>query len=400
MLMVERQEFLNTSLPFLIYGIYDPYYSQIEDISNIQCITDDDLIEKIVPIKINQYNRRPKRGYLVYFKKECCDDAYDIISKSKYGNNYEWKEKTFGDKSFNIMIKKDRNNYENKFLNLPNTDLPLFAYGVFKKGELGYLRIKDYICREENFDVDYAMGIRDGIPILIENVFKKTDGYLIYFNENDKNEAYRIISNTASSKLYKWKEIDKDGISMNVLMGNNIEKGTSDMYYQRSYEGFDDYFFSDVIKLIEKELNKNKNKFTLKNFFYLQMCYLLLWVAIERFCTLKYGLNEIYINRENFAGEKMVETCLKNIDRDNMSIYSSKDFQIHYLDKEDPYESVEYYYTIRCNVAHRGKRPDFVNRWSYELIYNSLEELLYIFKNVLIDSFDRDIFHQQRGGIL
>lgn len=391
---------LDTSLPFFVYDIYNPSIDKLDEIFNIESITNDDLIEKIIPIKIKHYSGMPKQGYLIYFNDEYCDKAYEIISK--YQLRYsKWKEHEIDGKTFNVLINKNNRYEENNFLKLPNINLPFFAYGVFKKGQIGYSRIKDYIKKEETFDVNYRMGIRDGIPILLENnQSRKTNGYLIEFNENDRKKAYKIISSKAN-KLYKWKEIDiGDNNFVNVLMGEKIEKGTSDMNYEYSYDGLKDYFFIDAINLIENDLEiYNNDARTIENFFYLQMNYLLLWVAIERFCILKYGLNEPYINRANFAGQNKFQECLNDIERDKESIYSAKDFNIHYLNKDNPYESIEYYYTIRCNVAHRGKTPACVDFDSYDLIYDSLEELLNIFKEVLIDSFGMDIF-QKEGGIL
>ena len=54
------------------------------------------------------------------------------------------------------------------------------------------------------------------------------------------------------------------------------------------------------------------------------------------------------------------------------------------LNSEKPYDSIHYYYTIRCNVAHRGKA--LYN--DDELIRQSLKELLGIFKDILNESFD------------
>ena len=390
---------MNTSLPFMVYDIFNPAKSNVSRINKINTIIDtEEMIEKIVPIKIN--NKR--HAYLVYFNDENSDDAYDLLSKSQNEDYCEWNESEVNGMRFNIILKKNDKDRD-KFLDIPNYEdrkLPFFAYGVFKEGQLAYSRIKECVRKvEKKHRAQYKMGIRDGIPTLF---FDETDdftlGDLIYFNEEDREEAYETISSTQSKKLYVWKKIKVNGTYANALVANHPEKGTSDLIKGNSYDGFDDYFFSDVINLIENSLNYYEDK-TIENFFHLQMNYLLLWVAIERFCILKYGLNEPYINRENFAEQNKFQECLKNIERDNKSIFSAKDFNIHYLNKKEPYESIEYYYTIRCNVAHRGKSPEFVDFDSHKLIYDSLEELLNIFKEVLIDSFDRDIF-QKRGGIL
>ena len=65
-------------------------------------------------------------------------------------------------------------------------------------------------------------------------------------------------------------------------------------------------------------------------------------------------------------------------------VENDKDLKYYALDPINPYYSINYYYTIRCNVAHRGKElhsDDYILR-------QSLKELLEIFKDVLKDTFD------------
>lgn len=387
--MVNYLEFSgDSSLPFFVYDIFNPNFSQLDQIDDIKSMDIDNMVEKIVPTKIKRYHGNNKQGYLIYFKEDCCDKAYDIISKSNSPRYSQWKEKEVNDKRVNVIVDKNNRNYENNFLELPDISLKFFDYGVFKKGQIAYSRIKNYIKEEKEIEIDYGMGIRDGIPILIENKkHKKTKGYLIEFNEKNRKKAYEIISNTKAKKLYKWKTIKIDGELTNVVIGNYADKGISDMEYTKCYDGKKDPYFSSVLMLIEKQIKKHK-KNSQENFFILQMNYLLLWAAIERFAILKYGLHKPHINRQHFAGEETFGDYLENIRRKNDVIFSAKDFEEHILDKDNPDESIEYYYTIRCNVAHRGKIPTVVDNRSFYLLFDSLTELLYIFKEVLKDSFE------------
>ena len=56
---------------------------------------------------------------------------------------------------------------------------------------------------------------------------------------------------------------------------------------------------------------------------------------------------------------------------------------MHEFDADDPYETLKYYYTFRCNVVHRGKAMI----GDYSMLKTATEELLEIFKNVLEEAF-------------
>lgn len=384
----------DTSLPFFVFDIFDPQESLLSDILEITDISENEnLVEKIVPITIKDVNERKRQAYLIYFNENYRDDAYDIICKSKSRYSNEWKQSEISNIKFNAIIRKDRrNNSENNYMELPNINLPFFTYGVFKKGQIAHSRIKRYICKEiENEKIPYKMGVRDGIPILFYEKPGTTHGNLIQFNENDQKKAYKLISNTKFKEFCKWKEIKVNGQPANVIVAKD-DRGISDIIYSKSYDGSDDIFFTNAIDYIEEQLTSVDGE-TMENFLNLQMLYLLLWVAIERFCILKYGLDDIYKNRQKFASnEDKFSHFLKEIKRNNETIFSAKNFNEYLLDKKDPCSSIEYYYAIRCNVAHRGKIPSVVDFNSFFVLESSLNELLYIFKQVLNDSFDGKLF--------
>lgn len=385
---------LNTKLPLFVYDIFNPPISILDDIYEIADIYENEsLVEKIVPITVKDFEEKRRQAYLIYFNDDYCDDAYDIISKSQNSYFTEWNESEISDIKFNILINKNDRYAPKKLPKLPNPKLPYFAYGVFKKGQIAHSRIEKFICDEkEDMPVRHPMGIRDGIPLLFDEKSGRAKGNLIYFNEKDRENAYKIIYNTQSEVFYQWKEIEVEGEPANAAVANKKDKGLSDIIRVDSYDATKDIFFSDVIHLIEKRLNRSKRQ-TIENFLNLQMAYLLLWVAIERFCILKYGLGGIYDNRQKFANnEEEFLKNLKEIDREYESVFSAKDFNEHFLDKNDPSSSIEYYYAIRCNVAHRGKIPAVVDNESYRMLKSSLNELLNIFKHVLNDSFDKELF--------
>lgn len=96
-----------------------------------------------------------------------------------------------------------------------------------------------------------------------------------------------------SNKLYEWQTITIDGNEVNVLIGLEPENGSIDIlnYNERSnFDGKNDPLFKEGIELIENNLKSNENSCeTIENFFQIQMNYMLLWSAIERYSSLKYN---------------------------------------------------------------------------------------------------------------
>ena len=184
---------------------------------------------------------------------------------------------------------------ENKKIKPPeNIDLPFFAYGIFKPNQIAYSKIEKYVEKSINSEINYYMKERDGVPILIDNTSKSnyTQGNILYFKENQKEIAYKKISNTTSKALYEWKTIKIGKEEVNILFGVNTDLGSTipELSYT-DYNGKNDPFFKEAIKLIESNLENLKNTYRIMGFFELQMNYMLLWSAIDRYTHLKYNKN-------------------------------------------------------------------------------------------------------------
>ena len=282
-----------------------------------------------------------------------------------------------------------------------NIKNPFFAYGIFKPGQLAYSRIKECVKNKYPNTIHYEMSYRDGVPLILPDEDKHfiTHGYLIYFKDGFEKEAYDIISETEPVDLYKWKKI-KVGINdANVLVGDNVNKGCSPQKeYMPNYEGRNDPFFKEAIRLIEKNLNKIKVKEKDKNyslnvndFFTLEMNYMLLWSAIERYSSLKYKFQGKGDNNRDFVNEDSFQKAFKKYVHRTDTVYNAEQLYpktLNHPNPRNPIEgyimSIQYYYTVRSNVVHRGK---MINMDDYNRLRLSLEELLLIFKDVLKDTF-------------
>ena len=96
---------------------------------------------------------------------------------------------------------------ENNWLKKPrDMNLPFFAYGIFKPGQIAYSKIKDYVEEKSETEISYPMKHRDGVPILLpkEDEWAKTCGYVFNFNDNGK--AYEEICHTISKNLYRYQQ--------------------------------------------------------------------------------------------------------------------------------------------------------------------------------------------------
>ena len=282
------------------------------------------------------------------------------------------------------------NNNEERTLDIPkDTTLPFFAYGIYKPGQLAYSKIENCVKTHYNYEINYRMLMRDGVPLITPAGDKsraRTAGYLIYFNEKCSKTAYETISENMHAKLYEWKEIKVGENRVNVLMGVKPKMGSLGIKsHPGNYDGRDDPYFKEAIEVVENELNdENKHWSNINDFFKLQMSYLLLWTAIERYASLKYNCPKIWQKWKRLSNEGVFKESLKKHVKKQRKVYSADDLREYALNPEKPYYSIKYYYTIRCNAAHRGKALHADDN----MLRQSLKELLEIFKDILKDTFD------------
>lgn len=275
-------------------------------------------------------------------------------------------------------------------------NLPFFAYGTFKPGQIAYNKIKGF-CSDEPIKkvVEHEMLYRDGVPLIVgeRNSHSSTRGFLMYFD--NPQGAYNRLSKAQPEELFEWGVIDVDGTEANALIGKDPKKGSFDSEASlSSYDYRKDSFFTEARELIGECIGKYKSveNINMKDFFIIQMHYMLLWSVIERFCTFKYGYFPIGSNKFNFAREPVFNNQLKQVKREDM-IYSSDTLDDAKLDSTDYEESIKYYYTIRCNVVHKGKTVEKADKMKLK---SSLEELFGIFEAVYKDTLNQNNQERRR----
>lgn len=276
-------------------------------------------------------------------------------------------------------------------MNLPETtDLPFFAYGIFKPGQLGFFRIKELVKKAiADCWVHGTLLERDGLPIIDKDGSGEVKGNLLFFDEGKSCQAYLRIIEIEPDKHYLWgvtkvncKEYNNQA---NLLFGKRPRKGSAPLDAEE-WDGTTDLIFTNALEVVKETLEQNRNfELNLMPLFRLQMAYLLLWTIIERYVSIRYHLGDRVSEKvKQLAEEQPFKDALKKFVKEQREIFRAhRPGDRILLNQSNPNKSLEYYYQMRSNIAHRGKS---VVR-DFDKLLNSLEELYNIFKIVLKEAF-------------
>jgi hypothetical protein len=243
-----------------------------------------------------------------------------------------------------------------------NSELPFFAYGVFRPGEISFLGIKDYVEAAVPVEVKGEVKYRDGLNFYVKNENKYVEGYLIYFHSNISELAYEFINSMEPHKYFKWKSHSGEGYSYNLLYGRNPKNGSVENQDEfKRYSMWEDPFFNVALKetLPHGFVVNNPNSIH-DSMFKLQMKYMLLWTIIERFIFLRYSFGgKMAEGRRKFSENLFVQAAIKEFGLDNRikrPLYATDDPEdkVSYS-TDDSWKAIKYYYQVRCNITHRGK---------------------------------------------
>jgi hypothetical protein len=112
------------------------------------------------------------------------------------------------------------------------------------------------------------------------------------------------------------------------------------------------------------------------------MGYLLLWSAIERYCSLRWGFRGGPVQRvRRLADEPLFVRALEEHAQPGRIVYRADDpgAAARELNPAEPTRAIDFYYQVRSNITHRGKAAHD-ELW---LVESSLSELTAIFRTVL-----------------
>ena len=273
------------------------------------------------------------------------------------------------------------------------TDLPYFTYGSFKPDELAHHLIAEFIEEKPvSAAVRGCLHVRDALPLLDPDGTDQVEGSLLHFRSGCQNQAYDKIGHFEPKGHYKWQEVTISGSDTvaNCVVGKKLNRGRPMEYEGQSWTFRKDPVFVFgllPVRSIVKTLAQTKfepaptESFDWERFFQLQMGYLLLWAAIERYTSLSFGPALKVMEKVNLMGQDSdFRHALREIVHRTGEVYDSRDpEEILKLSPDDPKKSIRYYYQVRSNLTHQGK-----GAWSDgEIVRQSLNELLEVFWRML-----------------
>ncbi len=274
-----------------------------------------------------------------------------------------------------------------------NLDLPYFAYGLFQAGELCHPRVEPFLSVAPVSDrIHGSLLVRDGLPLVSLHAGNgHVEGSVLHFRVETRRDAYEEVAAFEPSAHYRWTDTTTivTGLRVNILVIRSPSKGHPEEFDGNRWSHRDDPVFRDGLRVVSEmahEFGKlpfrssPPDAFDWPRFFRLQMAYLLLWAAIERYTVLAFGPRLEPMARVEKLGalERFQAAVRSKVTRQSV-VTDSRTLNSYRLDRDAPAEAALYYYQVRSNLSHRGK-----SAWNDgELVRESLRELLSVFKDIL-----------------
>jgi len=275
-------------------------------------------------------------------------------------------------------------------LGLPDRpELPYFAYGLFQPHELAHRQLEPLGPHSRPASVKGFLRTRDGVPILFVGGDGSVRGWLVEF---PPIEGYSIVSALEPRKLYQWAEVEVVGelTLANVLVGRT-QLG-SQFLHDDHWSGREDAVFTHGISAIRTVASQDGQApfgsvppaaMEWARFFRIQMGYLLLQSAMERYLALSYGPDlEPGQKVRKLGNDPSFARHLNETVITARRVHESRGRGSAVLDPRNPNRSAKYFYVIRSNLSHRGK-----GAWQEaEMVRSALHDLLAIFSGMLRDA--------------
>ena len=263
-----------------------------------------------------------------------------------------------------------------------NTDLPFFAYGLFRPGQIAYFQIRDCVqTGKEPANVKGELRIRDGLPIVDSSGRGLVEGAVLHFKTGEAIEAYTRIARLEPEKQYRWETTNVDEKSVNILIGISPKQGST-ITDHGAWDGWNDPLLTAALDVVQETIDSSGDfEWNLKPLFRLQMAYLLLWSSIERYLSLRYHLADRAKFKVDHLGDEaaFIDAIARYVQEKRSVTRADRPKEKYVLDPTSPKLAVNYYYQVRSNITHRGKG---VPR-DHDTLLMSATELLQIFRDVL-----------------
>lgn len=268
--------------------------------------------------------------------------------------------------------------------------LPFFAYGLFRPGQLGFLRLAPHVERVvRGVSVRGELYARDGLPVLDEHGTGTVVGDVLYFKPTGGGDAYASVAELEPARLYRWKCCALEGQEerVNALVGRQVQRGSEKLWEASAWDMREDPLLTVALDVVEETLKANEQfDWSLAPLFRLEMAYLLLWSAIERYTALRYSLGEDVMRKvHRLAEERAFATAVRRHVQGELTVYRADrpGQKLRLTADSAPKKALDFFYQVRSNMVHRGKA---VNR-DHDLVLASLRSLLAVFRDVLAAAF-------------
>ncbi len=281
-----------------------------------------------------------------------------------------------------------------------NLNLPFFAYGAFKPSELAHSQIACLLSPDHTLiaaTVDGKLLLRDGLPLFDPHGGESVQGFLLQFAAEKVHLAYRKICQFEPKEIYSWAEIDIESRKANILHGKKLDSGNPVPLESNEWTFRMDPVFKEGLEVVEHIANEltdtpfKSDPYGLdwNRFFRIQAAYLLLWSAMERFCSFAYGpALEPMKKIRALDCDPRFRAAFKEHVKEQKKVFDSRNpktkivvdpAQVNLENSKCPCRAAEFYYQVRNNLSHRGK-----GAWQDgEMVRQSLHELLAIFRSML-----------------
>jgi hypothetical protein len=261
-----------------------------------------------------------------------------------------------------------------------NVNLPFFAYGIFKVGEVAWPRIEKLVRNSSSADLnDWTIGLRNGLPMLIPSHGQQIHGDEVFFEF--PQDAYKRIGSTEPKSEYEWREVTTSGGQRcNVLIAKNPTIGMSEELLSNWTSAHDPAFVhgmayvSNVIANLPADVLENKpwgdDAGDWNAFFELQGAFLVLWSIVERMAAFRFGAEYPSANGEAsvsalinaLSKESAFQHAMTSANIRSLSVYSvrrnsKQRFESPSTENNGRHAAkvLSTWYQIRSNVTHRGK---------------------------------------------
>lgn len=261
-----------------------------------------------------------------------------------------------------------------------NPDLPLLDCGLFRPGQPAWFQIREFVQGvPEGEYADGVLRLREGIPILDPDGDGMVWGSLINFREDAARHAYTTIAAMEPERQYCW----RTNGPCNVLAGKYPAKG-SILLDEQEWDSWQDPCFAEALDVVEEMASRAEMPSDFKEFFRLQMAYLLLWSSIERLASFRHGFGENIGHKiRRLADEPAFHAAIRANAGEGRSLHrADSPGEKAVLNPSRPDRAITYYYQVRCNITHRGK--SMVADLNH--VRHSLIELLAIFRQFVHDA--------------